>query len=150
MTRVVILVIAGLLEIEAGSRFFHQNRPEKTTPGFVSGRVLDGSTPVARVLVTAEPGDGSRPVQALTDDDGRYQLANLAPGRYLLTAAKAGWVTTYYGSPRPGRPPGSRVAVADAARVNLDIPIVRGGVIAGRIVDESGRPMPRVWPWLLE
>ena len=131
---------------DLGSRFERQ----ATTNGVISGRVLNGTTPVARVLITAEPGDGGRPVQALTDDDGRYALPVLAPGRYLLTAARAGWVTTYYGSPRPGRPPGTRVAVQDGARINLDISIVRGGVIAGRVVDDSGAGLPRQWPWLLE
>ena len=152
MTRLLLLVLAlatGVTAVGAndlGSRFARQ----ATTNGVISGRVLDGTTPVGRVLVTAELGDGSHPVQALTDDDGRYALANVRPGRYLVTASKAGWVATYYGSPRPGRPPGSRVAVTDGARLTLDIPIVRGGVIAGRIVDEAGSPMTRVWPWLLE
>jgi len=147
MTRMLLMVLALTTGAnDLGSRFATQ----ATTNGVISGRVLDGTTPVARVLVTAELGDGSRPVQALTDDTGRYSLADLQAGRYLVTASKAGWVTTYYGSPRPGRPPGSRVAVTDGARLTLDIPIVRGGVIAGRIVDEAGSPMTRVWPWLLE
>lgn len=153
MTRMLLLVLALVAVNDPANLSLArplENQTAGTTSGSISGRVLSGTAPVARVLVTAELGDGSRPAQALTDDDGRYRLENVPPGRYLVTAERAGWIKTYYGSPRPGRPPGSRVAVTDGAQITLDIPIVRGGVIAGRIVDESGNPMTRVWPWLLE
>ncbi len=120
----------------------------------LSGRVIrgeaSGRAPVARAVVSATLGDGRGSRQAVSDDQGRFELPGLAAGGYLLTAAKSGWVKTYYGSPRPGHPPGLRVVVADGAKVTIDIPIVPGGVIAGRIVDENGQPMALQFPWLLE
>lgn len=48
----------------------------------LAGRVVDGAgKPVADVTVTAE-GEGWDPSQALTDEDGRFRLARLEPGRY--------------------------------------------------------------------
>lgn len=107
--------------------------------------------PVRRALVTIGAGDGSPDRQSVTDEHGRFLLDGLPAGRYLVIASKPGWVKTYYGSSRPGLPPGVRVAVVDGQRIDdVDVRLMRGGVIAGRIVDEQGRPMPRQWPGLLE
>ena len=102
------------------------------------------------MLVSAGLGDSTGNRVAVTDDQGRFEFAGLPSGGYLLTASRLGWVTTYYGSPRPGRPPGVRIVVADGAKADVEVPIVPGSVIAGRIVDENGQPMPRQFPLLLE
>jgi protocatechuate 3,4-dioxygenase beta subunit len=119
--------------------------------------VLPGGTvqsswgrPVARAVVTLDPGDGRGLAQTATNDDGVFRFERLAAGRFLLTASKVGWVTSHYGSTRPGQPPGVRVAVADGARVEVEIPMAPGAVIAGRITDGEGRPMARQYPWLLQ
>ena len=128
--------------------------PSSAATAILAGRVFragqTGNPAVPRAVVSVGLGDGSGDRQTVTDDQGRFTVEGLAAGRYLVTVSKTGWVTTFYGSPRPGRPPGVRVAVADGARVNVDVPLVPGGVIAGRIVDHDGRPMAREWPWLLE
>ena len=120
----------------------------------LTGRVIRGEssnrTPVGRVVVSISLGDGSGNRQAVTDDQGRFGFDCLPAAGFLVTASRPGWVTTYYGSPRPGRPPGVRVAVADGAKVNIEIPIVPGAVIAGRIISEDGQPRPREFPLLLE
>ena len=120
----------------------------------LTGRVIRGEssnrTPVGRVVVNISLGDGSGTRQAVTDDQGRFGFDRLPAAGFLVTASRPGWVTTYYGSPRPGRPPGVRVAVADGAKVDIEIPIVPGAVIAGRIISEDGQPRPREFPLLLE
>ena len=120
----------------------------------LTGRVIRGEssnrTPVGRVVVNISLGDGSGNRQAVTDDQGRFGFDRLPAAGFLVTASRPGWVTTYYGSPRPGRPPGVRVAVADGAKVDIEIPIVPGAVIAGRIISEDGQPRPREFPLLLE
>ena len=99
--------------------------------------------------MTLDAGDGRGGRQTVSDDDGRFMFDRLPAGRFGLTASKVGWVTTYYGSPRPGHPPGVRVAVPDGARVTVEIPIARGSVIAGRIVNAEGRPLRSIFPSLL-
>jgi hypothetical protein len=84
------------------------------------------------------------------EDDGQFSFSGLPAGRYLVTATKHGWIATHYGSPRPGRPPGTRVAVNDGARVAITVPMVPGAVIAGRMVDSNGQPLPHLFPILLE
>ncbi len=86
----------------------------------------------------------------MTDDEGRFRLDRLPAGRYLVVTSKMGWVTSHYGSPRHGYPPGVRVAIAEGAPTSIEIPLIRASAIAGRIVHEDGRVMPRQWPWILE
>jgi hypothetical protein len=146
MSALVVLLVALL----AASLVQAQARGAAT----LSGRVVrtEGSTrtPVARVLVSVGLGDSTGNQVAVTDDQGRFEFTGLPAGGYLLTASRLGWVTSYYGSPRPGRPPGIRIVVAEGAKATVEVPIVPGSVIAGRIVDENGQPMPRQFPWLLE
>jgi hypothetical protein len=101
-------------------------------------------------MVMIDAGDGRMGRQTATDNDGRFLFDRLPDGRFLVTASKSGWVTSYYGSPRPGRPPGVRVAVRNGARAEIEIPMIPGSVIAGRTVDEGGRPALRQFPLLLE
>ncbi|MCR4375055.1 MAG: carboxypeptidase-like regulatory domain-containing protein, partial [Acidobacteria bacterium] len=93
-------------------------------------------------------GQGER--LAVTDREGRFRFDGVPTGRYLVRAIKVDWVPAYYGSPRPGRPPGVRVAIERGAKAEIEIPITPGSVIAGRVVDPQGRPMARQFPWLLE
>jgi protocatechuate 3,4-dioxygenase beta subunit len=95
--------------------------------------------PLRRVLVTvfASPGP---PRIALTDDNGQFRFDALAVGEYTLTATKIGWVTSYYGSGKPGRGPGRSVIVAAGTMVTADVHMTRGAVLTGRLLDEQGRP----------
>ena len=133
---------------QAGTSAQAPSRPAGTA--VLSGRVVRDNAPVVRATVTLDASDGLSKRHTITDEDGRFQFDRLPAGRFLVVASKLGWVPTHYGSPRPGRPPGAPVVVADGARVSVQIPMVPGSVIAGTIVDDKGRPMPRQFPWLLE
>ena len=122
----------------------------RTGAASLAGRVISGSEPVARAHVAITPSDASTEYQAVTDTDGRFLFERIPAGRYLVVASKMGWVTSHYGSPRPGYPPGTRVAIEDGGRATIEIPMIRASAIGGRIVQEDGRVMPRQFPWLLE
>jgi hypothetical protein len=105
---------------------------------------LDNGQPLRRVLVTITAADLRSIVlpAALTDDSGRFELAGLPAARYALTASKGGFVTLQYGQSRPNQP-GRPIELGNAVTlegVNLALP--RGGAVTGRIVDESGEPVP--------
>ena len=139
-TALAVLVLPALLAA--------QTRPAAT--GTLTGRVMRDNTPVARALISIDAGDGRAERVTATNDNGQFVFSELPAGRYLVTATKTGWMATHYGSPRPGRPPGTRVAVEENARVNITIPMIPGGVIAGRVVDADGSPQAHVFPILLE
>jgi hypothetical protein len=93
--------------------------------------------PVRRALVTLS-GDGASG-RTVTDDAGRFVFDQLPAGRYTITVAKAAFVTTYYGSPRVGRGPGTPIPLADGQRVTtLAVTLTRGAVIEGTLRDDTG------------
>jgi hypothetical protein len=124
-----------------------RDRTQATTPqgtAALSGRVLTADTgrPVKRARVTAA-GGGRGSHSAMTDDQGRYQIAGLVAGSYTITASKTGFVDGVFGQRRPLQP-GTALTLADAhVAENVDVRLIRGGVITGRIGDEDGEPLAR-------
>jgi len=110
----------------------------------ISGRVLTADTgrPVKRARLTVSGGGrGGRTVT--TDDQGRYQITELAMGNYTVTASKSGFVDAVFGQRRPLQP-GTQVQLADGQTVaDIDLRLTRGGVITGRVADEDGEPLAR-------
>ena len=109
----------------------------------IRGQVrADGSgTPVRRVQVRAMSVDGRGGGVTSTDNQGAFEIRDLAAGRYTISAAKGGYVTGQFGQRRPGEP-GTPIELADgqtAEKVNFVLS--RGGVISGRIVDDAGEPV---------
>lgn len=118
--------------------------PQGEGTAVLSGRVtrLDDGRPLRRVQVSVSAANARDLPNALTDDDGRYVLEGLPAGRYTLTAQKGGFVTLQYGQRRPfeqGRP----IDVANGAKLtDLHLALPRGAVVAGRVLDQDGEPVP--------
>jgi hypothetical protein len=114
--------------------------PGKTGRSVIRGRVvvLDSGTPLRRVLVRLMGADMRMPRASYTDAQGNYTFKDLPAGRYELQASKGGFVQVAFGQRRPleqGRP----IELADGQTLEkIDFHLPRGGVIAGRIVDELG------------
>ena len=120
-------------------------RQFKTGTGRLRGRVLasDGSGPIRRAQVRIS-GAEVAPKAALTDAEGRFEFRELPAGRFTLSASKSGFVSVQYGQTRPFEQ-GKPIELADKQALdNADISMPRGGVIAGRIVDEFGDALPDV------
>ena len=120
-------------------------RQMKTGTGQIRGRVLAAETgaPIRRAQVRISSPDIVAKA-ALTDAEGRFEFRDLPGSRFTINASKSGFVNVQYGQTRPfesGRP----IELADKQVLeNADIVMPRGSVIAGRIVDEFGDPMPDV------
>lgn len=79
--------------------------------------------------------------QAGTDDQGRFVLADLPPGRYMLAASKGGYVSMEYGQTRPLEPGRPVDLAAGQTLEHIDVTLLRGGVITGRVLDDVGEPV---------
>lgn len=100
----------------------------------IAGRLVDAATasPVAEAEV-ALPDAGPAGRTAETRADGRFVIANLAPGRYRLSAAKDGF-----------GPRGAVVALAgDPCAALIEIRLPRLAVVTGRVFDQDGAPVSR-------
>ena len=94
-----------------------------------------------RATVTLSRGGSEDLRTTLTDEQGRYIYNDLPPGTYTLSATKGGYIGASYGAIQLAMP-GSAITIADAERfVAKPIALTRGGVIAGRLSDRSGRPL---------
>lgn len=137
----------GVARPQPGSRTPPRAAPAKPEAGrgtaALRGQVVaaDSGTPIRRAQVRVS-GVGLRESRvATTDGQGRFEIRELAGGRYTLTASKGGFVTLQYGQRRPGES-GTPLELADAQTLDkLIIGLPRGSVISGRITDEFGEPV---------
>ena len=111
--------------------------------GVIAGKVVaaDSGRPLrrARVVVTG----GGRPHVASTDDQGRYRVAGLPPGSYMISAAKSGFVDGAFGQRRSSRT-GAPVELTEGQQMTAaDVKLARGGVVTGHVLDEEGEPLAR-------
>jgi protocatechuate 3,4-dioxygenase beta subunit len=143
----LLVVTASVARAEAQNT--NRDTPARLTSAgtaSISGAVLASgemsTTPIRKAIVTLTGTGVSTFVQAVTDDEGRFAFTGLVPGRFSLTAEKPAYLKSYYGSTRLARPPGMPIAVADGQRIeNVRIPLARGAVISGRVLEDAGGPV---------
>jgi protocatechuate 3,4-dioxygenase beta subunit len=110
----------------------------KVTRGRVlAGRTMDALTgqPVPGVSVTGSNASGGGPgggaaAFALTDADGRFELAGLALGTYRLQTQ------------HPDYAEASQIVDLAQPATNTEIRLSSGGTLAGLVTSESGAPLP--------
>ena len=75
--------------------------PAKQGTATVRGRITSATgQPLHRVRITLN-GSVANPPTTVTDTRGLFELLNVPPGSYSLTAARAGYLTLQYGQRRP-------------------------------------------------
>ena len=113
----------------------------------LTGLVLaaDTNRPLRRAVVELRTGGLQDTRWVTTDADGRWELRNVAPGRYTITVSSGGYVTAQYGQTRPFGP-AKTIDVRDGQPIDrLDVTLVKGGVVTGTIRDEVGQPVAGAW-----
>ncbi len=99
--------------------------------------------PVRRAIVALSGGPLALSLNAITDDEGRFEIADVPAGRFTISASRASYVTIAYGASAPGRA-GVPLVVDAAQRVTgIRLLLARGAAIAGTVRDTDGEPMPR-------
>jgi protocatechuate 3,4-dioxygenase beta subunit len=110
----------------------------------LEGTVMKGGTtepvPRASVVVTKVQGQLNDVQTAVTDDNGRFTVRNLAPGSHRIFAQREGFVRSEYG--QRGTRPGTPVDLtAGETRRNINVTLTPMGVISGRALDTDGKPL---------
>ena len=115
-----------------------------TGKGTIQGTVVsaDLGRPVRRANVTVAGGDIRTVRSTQTDEQGAFSFPDLPAGEFTLSAGKGGFVESIYGQKQPGSGrPGTPIRVLAGQQIkDLSLPLARGGVITGRVLDEVGDP----------
>jgi ribosomal protein S6E (S10) len=144
------IAIGQQIEIQRGPGMpplpAREGQPTKTGTSRIRGRVVAADTgqPIRRALVRVTSGEVRENRSTVTDANGVYEFRDLPAASYTLNASKGTFVSLGYGQTRPfetGRP--LRVGENQVVE-RVDFRLPRGGVIAGRVVDELGEPVPDV------
>ena len=137
---------AGVVAIALSASAFAQaparDAPPPTGTSAIRGRVVAaaGDRPLAKAEVRAASGLLRVNKAALTDANGRYEIAELPAGRYTVSVSKPNYVRASYGQRRPLGPGAPIDVAAGQAVARIDFSLQRTAAIAGRIVDELGDP----------
>jgi protocatechuate 3,4-dioxygenase beta subunit len=143
--------LAGLAVLTLAAGVPAQQRDPTAKPidtrvgsAIVAGRVMSsetGDTPVRRAIVTLTSTERVESVSAVTDNEGRFALTNLADGRYTLNARKAAHLSVNYGAKRPGRPGTTLILSAGQRLTELRLVLQPGAVITGVVRLPNGDPV---------
>ena len=145
--RTAILLAAAALALVARQQLPARDAVAVPSVGSaaITGRVLaddEQRTPLRRASVRLSRAGVEDIRLSATDGSGQFTFTGLPAGTYTLSAAKGGFVTLSFGSAQPGMP-GSPIVLGDDERFDaLPMALTRGAVIAGRIIDRDGRPVP--------
>jgi len=117
----------------------------KTEECSIAGMVikLAGSEPLRKAKVRLRSlEERTRAISTTTDSGGGFQLRGIPPGRYNLTVSRVGFVTQTYGQKKADDPGAILTLRAGQEMKDLLFRLLPSGVIAGRILDEDGEPIP--------
>ena len=98
--------------------------------------------PVRRAIVALSGGPLALSLNAITDDEGRFEIADVPAGRLTISASRASYVTIAYGASAPGRVGVPLVVEAGQRVTGIRLLLARGAAIAGTVRDADGEPMP--------
>jgi protocatechuate 3,4-dioxygenase beta subunit len=118
-------------------------KPKAT--GSISGKVTLGGKAAAGISVAAignDPNSRRAGTQATTDNDGHYRLFGLSAAQYQVGALAPSLIPAerntnypYYGATK------TVLLSAGESVEDVDLKLVRGAVITGRVTDEEGKPV---------
>jgi hypothetical protein len=122
-------------------------KPKPT--GSINGRVTLGGSAAEGIPVVAVSGQSvnrrDAAARSITNTEGRYRLSDLPPGQYQIWAVTPGLIAEPGPYPRYGLPNfassqniflGANEDVSD-----IDLKLVRGAVVTGRVTDAENKPV---------
>lgn len=126
-------------------------QPPSTKIGTIKGRVVAAESDLglskATITLLSQGGERGEPRIVKTDENGRYEVSGVKPGRYSVRASRSGYVMQLYGQKSPDAFSGTTGTLLhlreDETLSGIDFRLLRGGAIEGRVVDSSGEPLAR-------
>ena len=119
-------------------------RPVDVSGGRITGRAVaaDTNRPVSRAAVRLVRANERADVQATTtDDEGRFTLEGVPAGSYSVFASKPGtFAETAFGQSSPDAP-ARLISIKVGDVVQIEIELLRGAIVSGRIFDHTGEPL---------
>ena len=117
--------------------------------GGIRGRVIAAGSgqPLAKARVSFSSDTGVTANPVFTDVNGAFAFPDLPAGHYTLSAEKTGYARARYGSRGPFDPPmeitvaGGPGSSGSSVVQGLEVALVKGAAIVGRITDELGDPI---------
>jgi hypothetical protein len=133
----VLLASASLVSNAAG----------QSITGRVFERVGSRQVPLRKALVLAGSPDGQQTFAVTrTDSEGRYLLAGEVAGRVRLSASKFGYLLVTAGGKKQ---PELNINCLESACGPFDFELVKGGIVAGTVVDDLNELVQRAFVWAL-
>src|SRR5437588_4062422 len=141
----LLLIIAATLAaaqptLPPSAQPINQTAEEKAKQqATLQGQVLNQVTgePVRKANLTLKPEGGGTNLKAVTDNEGKFSIENIDPGRYTLAAERQGFVNQNYGARRPSGPGTPLDLKAEQTMKGLAFKMTPQGVIAGRVLDDE-------------
>ncbi len=136
-----------VLSVFAFAFLLYAAQGSSSTGGRIAGLVMEAPSgaPIsgARVTLTMVvdvPGGtfGRRPRRSITDAHGVFAFDGLEPAQYILNVEKTGFAS--YPDVFGDGPPERLTVAADTKDLQLRIPLKKGAVIAGRVLNAAGEP----------
>jgi hypothetical protein len=117
----------------------------------ITGRVFERvgarQIPLHKALVSAGSPNGRQTIAVTrTDGEGRYSLLGDLAGRLRLSAEKFGYLTVSAGGKKQ---PDLNVNCLENPCGPFDFELVKGGIVAGTVLDDLNEPVNRAHVWLL-
>ena len=143
-------ILATAIFIIAVAAFARSQTPDpaRKPTGSISGRITSEGKPAAGIPVAAVEGQSlntrDAPARAYSDVDGNYQITGLKGGEYQV------WTLTPSMVPEPSTSPNYSPYIGAAKSVLLgadenvsgvDLKLIRGAVITGRVTNADNKPV---------
>jgi hypothetical protein len=141
--RIPRCVLSLLAIIVLPTTFGFGQTPAKEPTASISGHVTISGKAAAGITVVATMStsvfESKTVAKTTTDEEGNYKLSPLAAGRFSIMPIAKAFVVA---AGDRYNPPGQPVNVAEGETITkIDFPLVRGGVITGRITDAESHPL---------
>jgi hypothetical protein len=114
----------------------------------LEGKVTDAATGAAlkKVMLVLNRRGGSAPnTTTESDEKGQFQFVDLQPGRYTLAAQRAGYAPGFYGARGNAMVPATIELSVGQTMKDVSFKLTPNSVIAGKVLDEDGDPLPNVF-----